>query len=294
MASLLIARHEKLVLEEYFNGWTADRTHTTQSVSKSVTSLLAGMAVDRGLLSIDAPMTSYFPEYAPIANLDDRKGAMTVRHLLMMETGFDWSEATYEGSPLDRMNTCGCDWLRFVLDWPMREPPGTRWEYVSGGTIVLGAIVGSAVGQPLYRFAHEQLDAPLGISGSTWIVGSQNLVTHAGGGLRLRPRDMLKIGQLVLNGGNWRGVQVVSERWIRESTAPLITNVTTFGTWPASYGYLWWRLPEGVIAAIGIRGQWIFIVPSASLVMTATGEVDANFLSAPTALYRYVLPSLGR
>ena len=295
VTSLLIARHEKLVLEEYFNGWTADRTHTTQSVSKSVTSLLAGMAVDRGLLSIDAPMTSFFPEYAPIANFDDRKRAMTVRHLLMMETGLDWSEAAYEGSPLERMNTCGCDWLRFLLDWPMREPPGTRWEYVSGGTILLGAIVASAVGQPLYRFAHEQLDAPLAISGSTWVVSAQNNgVTHAGGGLRLKPRDMLKIGQLVLNGGNWRGVRVVSESWIRESTTPLITNVATFGTWPASYGYLWWRLPEGVTAAIGRWGQWIFIVPSANLVMTATGEVDANFLSAPTALYRYVLPALTR
>ena len=164
MTSLVIARHEKLVLEEYFNGWTADRTHTTQSVSKSVTSLLAGMAVDRGLLSIDAPVTSFFPDYAPIANLDDRKRAMTVRDLLMMETGLDWSEATYEGSPLDRMNACSCDWLRLVLDWPMREPPGTRWEYVSGGTILLGAIVGRAVGLPLYQFAHEQLDAPLAIT----------------------------------------------------------------------------------------------------------------------------------
>jgi CubicO group peptidase (beta-lactamase class C family) len=295
VTSLLIARHEKLVLEEYFDGWTADRTHTTQSVSKSVTSLLAGMAVDRGLLSIDAPVTSFFPEYAPIANLDDRKRAMTVRHLLMMQTGLDWSEATYEGSPLERMNTCGCNWLRFVLDWPMREPPGTRWEYVSGGTIVLGAIVASVVGQPLYQFAHEQLDAPLAIRDSRWVVSSlENGITHAGGGLRLRPRDMLKIGQLVLNGGNWRGVQVVSDRWIRESTTPLITNVTTFGSWPASYGYLWWRLPDGVIAAVGSRGQWIFIVQSANLVVSATGEVDANFLSAPTALYRHVLPSLDR
>jgi CubicO group peptidase (beta-lactamase class C family) len=109
----------------------------------------------------------------------------------------------------------------------------------------------SAVGQPLCRFAHEQLDAPLAISNSTWAVSAQNGATHAGGGLRMRPRDMLKIGQLVLNGGNWRGVQVVSERWIRESTAPWITNVTTFGSWPASYGYLWWRLPDGVIAAVG-------------------------------------------
>jgi CubicO group peptidase (beta-lactamase class C family) len=253
------------------------------------------MAVDRGLLSIDTPVTDFFPEYVPIANLDDRKRAMTVRHLLMMQTGLDWSEATYAGSPLDRMNSCGCDWLRFVLDWPMREPPGTRWEYVSGGTIVLGGIVASAVGQPVYQFSREQLYGPLAISNAFWLVSSlEGGITHTGGGLNMRPRDMLKIGQLVLNGGRWRGGQVVSDRWIRESTAPLITNAQTLGTWPTSYGYLWWRLPEGVIAAVGRWGQWILIVPSANLVVIATGEADANFLSAPTALYRYILPSLIR
>src|SRR6185295_13278014 len=95
VTSLLIVRHEQLVVEEYFGGWTASRVHTLQSVTKSVTSLLAGLAVDRGLLAVSDRVVDYFPAYAPIANLDDRKRAMTVRDLLMMRTGFDWTESQY-------------------------------------------------------------------------------------------------------------------------------------------------------------------------------------------------------
>jgi CubicO group peptidase (beta-lactamase class C family) len=144
--SLLVVRNERLVMEEYFNGWTAARAHTLQSVTKSVTSLAAGLAVERGELGVDDLVTPFFPDYQPIAGLDADKQALTVRDLLTMRTGLDWSEALYAGSPLDRLNTCGCDWVRFVLDWPMREPPGSRWEYVSGGVILLGAVIGRASG----------------------------------------------------------------------------------------------------------------------------------------------------
>jgi CubicO group peptidase (beta-lactamase class C family) len=95
---------------------------------------------------VDDLVTPFFPDYQPIAGLDADKQALTVRDLLTMRTGLDWSEALYAGSPLDRLNTCGCDWVRFVLDWPMREPPGSRWEYVSGGVILLGAVIGRASG----------------------------------------------------------------------------------------------------------------------------------------------------
>src|SRR5262249_12694922 len=132
IASLLVARHGRLVVEEYFNGWSAERPHTMQSVTKSVDSLLTGLAVRAVRLSIYDPVRRFFPGYEPIANLDARKSSMTVRHLLTMRTGLDWTEDPYAGSPLQRLNDCFCDWIRFVLDWRMREQPGTRWEYVSG------------------------------------------------------------------------------------------------------------------------------------------------------------------
>ena len=174
----------------------------------------------------------------------------------------------------------------------MREQPGTRWEYVSGVVIVLGGIVGVATGQRFDLFAADRLFAPLGVLGASWISGLPGGLPHSGGGLFMRPRDMAKLGQLVLGGGRWRGTPIVSEAWVRESTQPLLPNVRTFGARAADYGYLWWRLPGGVITAAGAQGQWIFAVPGADLVMIATGEADGNFLSAPDFLYSHVLPAV--
>src|SRR5205085_4909536 len=131
-------------------------------VTKSVVSLVTGIAAAAGRLSPDDPVTRFFPSYEPIANLDDRKAALTVRNLLTMRTGFDWSEDPYAGSPLQRLNDCRCDWIRFVLDWRMREPPGARWEYVSGGAILLGGIIGAATGSRLDLFASASLFDPIG------------------------------------------------------------------------------------------------------------------------------------
>jgi len=182
------------------------------------------MAIDRGRLSIADHAVDFFPGYRPIANLDERKGAITVRDLLTMRTGLDWSEGVYPGSPPQQLNDCRCDWLRFILDWPMC--------------------------------------------------------------------DMAKIGQLVLDGGRWRGTQIVSESWIRESTQPRLPSVQSFGAYGAAYGYLWWALPRGIITASGAQGQWIFVIPSMSLVVVVTGESDANFLSGPDLLYNHVLPAV--
>ena len=291
ITSLLIARRDQLVVEEYFYGWTIDRPHTMQSVTKSVTSLLAGLAVDRGRLAVTDRAVDLFADYAPISNLDDHKRALTVRDLLTMRTGLDWSESSYAGSPLERLNTCQCDWLRFVLDWPMREPAGSRWEYNSGGTILLGGIVGRAVGQRIDVFAAAELFGPLGAQGANWFSGLPDGLPHTGGGLNLRPRDAAKIGQIVLGDGRWRGRQIASASWIRESTEPLLFAVRSLGGRLADYGYLWWRLPGGVITASGARGQWIFIVPDKQLVVVSTAGSDTDFSSAPTFLYSHVIPA---
>jgi CubicO group peptidase (beta-lactamase class C family) len=129
MTSLLIVRDSKLIVEEYFNGCSAERVHTLQSVTKSVTSLLVGIALDRDMIpNVEAKVLSFFPEYAEIKNLDKRKAAMRLQDLLTMRTGLDWSERSYTGSPLQQLNESRSDWLRFVLDWPMREESGTRFE----------------------------------------------------------------------------------------------------------------------------------------------------------------------
>jgi CubicO group peptidase (beta-lactamase class C family) len=291
VTSLVIARNAQLVVEEYFGNWTGDRPHTMQSVTKSVTSLLAGLAVDRGQLAVTDRVVDFFPDYAPVANLDHRKRAMTVRDLLMMQTGLDWSETPYTGSPLQRLNTCGCDWLRLVLDWPMREAPGTRWEYNSGGVITLGGLIGRATGQRVDLWAATELFGPLEIRAVSWFSGLPDGLPHTGGGLDLRPRDAAKIGQLVLDNGRWRGREIVSAAWIGESTLPRLTGIGRFGPYPADYGYLWWRLPGGVITASGARGQWIFVVPDRNLVVATTAEADGDFLAGADFLYNHVLPA---
>lgn len=290
--SLLIVRNERLVVEEYFNGWTSAGSHTQQSVSKSVTSLAAGLAVDRGLLRLTDRATTFFPDYAPLRALDGNKEALTVRDLLMMRSGLDWSEQIYAGSPLQRLNDCGCDWLRFVLDWAMREPPGSRWEYVSGGVILLGGIIGRAAGQRIDRFLDEQLFAPLGVQSARWIGGLPDGLPHTGGGLYLRPRDMAKLGALVVNDGRWQGLQLMSSAWMRESTQPMIQAGYTFAGRSTMYGYLWWGLPGDIVTASGARGQWIFADRQRRLVMVSTAENDnAQSTAAVQFLYSHVLPA---
>jgi CubicO group peptidase (beta-lactamase class C family) len=295
VASVLVARHGRLVFEEYFNGWSAGQPHTMQSVTKSVVSLVAGVAAASGRLSLDDPVTRFFPSYQPIANLDARKAALTVRDLLTMRTGLDWVEDPYAGSPLQRLNDCRCDWIRFVLDWRMREPPGTRWEYVSGGVILAGAIVGAATGARLDQFADAALFGPLGASPVSWAQGLPDGLPHGGGGLYLRPRDAAKIGELMLDQGRWQGRQVVDPAWIQESTVRVDRGLRVWGGRSFDYARLWWMTSDGagdIVTASGALGQWIFVAPRQQLVVVSTADDDNRFSAAVEFLFSHVLPSV--
>lgn len=296
VTSLLLARNGSLAVEEYFENFQGTTRHTMQSVTKSVTSLLIGLAADRGHLGIEDPAIQFFPSYAPIANLDARKAGLRVADLLTMRSGFDWNESIYEGSPLQGMNTCGCDWLRWVLDWPMRDVPGTRWEYISGNTILLGGIIGAASGQRMDVFANAELFGPLGTTDAIWIRGLPDSLPHAGGGLYTRPREMIKLGQLVLDEGRWRGQQVVSSAWIRQSTTRVQPNAAVWSGHAFDYAYGWWITSStfgDVITASGARGQFIFVVPGARLVVAMTGENTGSQWASPVStLFSHVLPGV--
>jgi uncharacterized protein (TIGR03437 family) len=302
--SLLIVRNGHLVVEEYFNGWGPNDLHTLQSVTKSVTSLLTGVALQQGKLpGVEAKALDYFAEYQPIQNLDARKSALRVQDLLTMRTGMDWSEGIYAGSPLQRMNECACNWLRFVVDWPMREQPGMRFEYNSGGTIMLGGAVQKAAGMRVENFAAEHLFAPLGITRFNWFPGTGNFVVHTGGGLNMRPLDMAKLGYLVLRNGRWDDRQIVSAAWISESMRHWVSYPRTFAGRPVDYGYLWWlfsldatRAAQGpefdIYAASGAQDQWIFAVPKYDLIVVFTGNTSATFAQPVSFLYTDILPAI--
>jgi CubicO group peptidase (beta-lactamase class C family) len=301
--SLIVIRQGYLAVEEYFNGGTESQVHTLQSVTKSVTSLLVGIAISQGSIpGIDRSVLSFFPEYPDLANLDDRKRAMTLRDLLTMRTGLDWSENPYQGSPLEQLNNSHGDWLRLVLDWPMREPPGTHFEYNSGGVITLGGVLFNSTGVPADVFARQYLFDPIGIGASSWYRGNPNGLPHMGGGLSLRAVDMARIGYLVLRKGRWGEAQVVPEDWLRASLTPAVNPGWTFAGHRVDYGYLWWLLPlsgtgptddpAGVIyTASGAQGQWIFVIPRYDMVVAVTSNTQ-QFDVPVRFLYEDILPAV--
>jgi len=282
--SLLVIRHGYLAVEEYFRGYDRERKHPVYSDTKSITSLLIGIALERGNIpSVGTTLLSFFPEYPSVANPDARKSAITLADVLTMRAGFSWNEwsTTYGDTqnPTYQLATSN-DWVKFMLDLPMSDQPGTRFQYNSGATVLLSGIIRNTTGKQTEAFAREQLFGPLGITDYQWDRGAQGL-TNTGWGLNLRPYDMAKIGYLVLNNGSWYGQQIVASSWLETSTTKHATPSAQF-----NYGYQWWLLPiqnraghtpqaNDVKFAWGYGGQFIFVVPSLDMVVVSTaGNYD--------------------
>ena len=282
--AVLLARGGKLVFERYFKGsdeingrrmesvaFDADTLHNIKSVSKSVASLALGIAIDRGLIrSVDEPIFSFFPELSDLRSPE--KDRLRLAHALTMTMGLKWVEAVpdNEGNNDEERMHMAPDPCRYVLSLPVTAPPGQEFFYNTGALTLVSAIVRKATGRPLDEFARAVLFEPLGITGFEWIRVKGD--ADAGGGLRLRPRDMVKIGQLVLAGGRWNDRQVVSKAWIDASTTPRTEASSNY-----SYGYLWWlgRSPFNGRevhwpAGLGRGGQSIHIVPELDLVVAVT------------------------
>jgi CubicO group peptidase (beta-lactamase class C family) len=319
--SILIVKDGNLVFEEYFSGEDAvitaealnfvyrdfDRNtlHFQASVSKSITSILFGIAIDKGFIrGIDGKMFSYFPGYADLN--DAEKDKITVAHMLNMTTGLPWDDSTYphDDPRSDEYKVLmGEDPVGFVLGLPVVEPPGTNFEYNSGTTVFLGEIVRKTSGLLLPDFAQQYLFTPLGIFSFSWInCFNSDGVCFASGGLYLRSRDMAKIGQLFLNEGMWNGTSIVSAEWVRDSTRASI--VPPGGSSPlheivTGYGHQWWMVTfsgsnmSGYMAA-GWGGQYIIVFPDLEMVVIFTqgdfgfDEVDVFY----SIFYDYIIPAV--
>ncbi|HJU19607.1 MAG TPA: serine hydrolase domain-containing protein [Stellaceae bacterium] len=318
---VVIVRHGALVYEHYFTGrdqrwpelqhWrepsrtmphNANTLHDLQSITKSIVAILVGIALDRGLLkSVDAPVLSFFPQYADLRTPD--RDRLTLRNLLSMTSGLIWTSVSTRS--VERMDAAP-DPYRFVLDQPLEATPGKIWNYNGGGVEVLGAIVKKVSGQPLDRFAKQALFDPLGITDWQW-ARMPNGAPAASWGLRLRPRDLAKIGQLVLNRGLWHGRRVVSAAWIREMTAAHSPSGWLSAIADA-YGYLWWRGHASLdnrniawVGGIGHGGQRLYVVPSRDLVVAVTagnykffGAEDPAGDTALDRALRAAMPGEGR
>jgi CubicO group peptidase (beta-lactamase class C family) len=312
--SVVVVRHRKLVFEQYFPGedqpwgqpegqheFTATTKHDMRSASKSVTSLLVGIAIDRRLIAdVDEPVLKFFPDKAAVkqAGWD----AITLRHLLTMSSGIKWDEARDWTDPKNDEPhlTFEADPIGYVLAKPIAAPPDALWTYNGGGTELLGNILERASGKPLEAFAREVLFQPLGITDIEWKAYKNGKIAAAAG-LRLRPRDAAKLGQLVLNRGQWNGQQVVSADWIAQSITPRFQAIGFFGS-TLFYGYQWWMgrsLAGGKeikwIGAFGWGGQRLFIVPELDLVMMTTAAQygqPKEGLAAIDILSNIVIPSV--
>jgi CubicO group peptidase (beta-lactamase class C family) len=309
--AVLVAHAGKLVFERYFTGsdeingrrvesiaFDAGTLHNIKSVSKSVTSLALGIALDRGLIrSVNEPIFSFFPELSDLRSAE--KDRIELRHALTMSMGLKWVEATPATGDYDndesRMHMAS-DPCRYVLSLSVTAPAGQEFFYNTGALTLVSAIMRKAAGRPLDEFAREALFEPMGISEFEWtrVKGDSD----AGGGLRLRPRDMAKIGQLVLAGGRWNDRQIVSKAWIDASMAPRLE-----ATSPYFYGYLWW-LGRSLVnerevhwaAALGRGGQSIRIIPELDLVVVATAgyyqDYSPQAFQVQSGVFRDVLRAI--
>jgi CubicO group peptidase (beta-lactamase class C family) len=309
VTSVLVARHGKLLYEQYFDDGGAEALRNTRSVTKTVAGMLVGAAVDRGLLAPDTPVLPYFRDREPLAYPDARKGRITVEDLLTMSSMLECDDNNeYSRGNEERMYLME-DWSRFYLDLPVRgfpewtprpeaSPYGRAWSYCTAGVTLLGPVLEKATKRSVPEFAAQALFAPLGIGRVQWPMQPLG-AAMTGGGIGMRSADLLKLGQLYLAGGKWEGRQVISSAWVKASIAPH-ANVRE----GVDYGYLWWLQSFAVAgrtvptyAMSGMGGNKVYVLPqqAAVVVITTTNyRVKGAHPLSEQLLTTHIVPELLR
>lgn len=308
--AVLVVRRGKLVMDRYFTGtderWgtssgkvvhTAEQMHDLRSITKSVVSLLVGIAIGEGKFpSIDSSAIDFFPEHAPARTTANAR--ITFRHLLYMSSGIAWNESLpYRSSAnSESLMNAALSPLRYVFSQPVVTPPGTTYNYNGGNTFILGSAIDKVVGE-LAAYARVKLFERLDFGLSEWVYMPQGRDPAYASGLRLRPRDTAKLGQIMLTDGVWNGRQVLPKGWSAESIKPRIN-----GSGAYFYGYQWWlgrSLVQGRehtwFAGFGEGGQRLFVVPSLELVvMINAGDYGGPLQNViPTAIFNdLVMPAI--
>ena len=266
--SVLIVRNGKIVADAYYAPYVAGIRHDLRSVTKSFLSTLIGVLVQQGKLeSVERPMLDFFPDRT-IANLDDRKKAITVQNLLDMASGIAWVEQVHTpDESLFRMYASP-DPTGFVLDQPMADPPGEKFNYKGGDPYLLSALINKLTGQNALELARKELLASLGITDVRWApVDKQGVVTGEAG-MRVTPHDMAKLGYLYLRDGMWEGRRIIPSAWVERARNGKVA--TSFG----KYANLWWSVPDrDAFMALGRHGQLIAVFAKLDVVVVMTGVV---------------------
>ena len=284
--SLLIARHGKLVLDEYFNDFSADRPHDVRSAGKSVTTLMLGRAIEDGAkMGPQTRVYDYLNRYAPFAHFDSRKARMTVGNLMSMQSGLacdDNDDASPGNEATMQSQTAQPDWYKYTLDLPMIADPGTRAIYCSADINLLGAVISTATHRRLADYLIDRFARPMQFQRyGIWLVPPPVSDGYMAGGDLFRPRDFLKFGQLFLNRGYWNGVPIIDDAWLRT----IAMKRATIEAGGGDYGYGWHLIDYDVngttvhaINAGGNGGQLLFVFPHLDMTVMITA---ANYNQYP-------------
>jgi len=312
-------KDNKLVFEEYWAGhdfgfsspnyhgryvqFDRNTRHNTHSATKSITSALVGIAIDRALIdSVAEKIFRYLPNHQTLNN--EGRENITIENALTMSSGLRWSEwGVSLSSPQHDMVQFNqsSDPIRYLLSKPLVATPGTSFCYNGGTVDLLGVIVANAAETSLQSFSKNNLFGPLGITNYAWTTLTPSGLPCAHGDIYMTPRDMAKFGCLFLNDGSWKGVQIISAEWVQRSTSYHISPGVSWvdGSWVDGYGYLWWLTTYhsggqslDAFRAHGWGGQQIIVFPTLSMVVVFTGANYVTNEPCDAIVEQFILPAL--
>lgn len=302
--AVIVENNDNIIFEEYFNGFNKDSRHDIRSSFKSITSLLAGIAIDKKLIALDDRLERFFPELK-----DENKSNISIQNLLEMRSGLNCEEFYGLGPYCEDEMAETEDWVAFCLGIDLVQNPGINWSYNSIVPMLIGEIITRVSGMTVMEFAERNLFQPLGIEDYKWTISPSGQGMTAGS-FFMRPMDMLKIINLVRNKGDWKGKQIISSAWIETSTDCDIVidySFTRYSRIPnakyqsARYGFFWYReqlkhkdIDTEVLFASGNGGQYMMSVPEYNLAVVFTGSNYGNWRGKLPfeIMLKYIIPAI--
>jgi CubicO group peptidase (beta-lactamase class C family) len=283
--SLMLVRHGFVVAERWWAPAAPEVASDVWSLSKSFTSTAVGLVITEGRLALTDRVVDLLPEEVP-AEVPERLARLTVRHLLTMTTGHATESLPDDERPTEPR------WAQRILAQPLDFEPGTHFQYNSGATYLLSAIVQSVTGMPLLEYLRPRLFEPLGIHNPTWLRSPQG-VDAGGWGLSIRTEDIAKFGQLYLQRGQWDGESLIPSDWIAEATRRQVSNgdPAQADDWTQGYGYQFWRCRNGAYRGDGKLGQFCVVMPDRDAVLALTGDVE-DMSTELNLVWEHLLPAL--
>ncbi len=297
MDSTILIIGGDLVFEHYFGSFKMDQQHDLRSVTKSIRALLVGIAIDKGYIdSIEDPIFKYLKSHQVKKNKHPAKQQITIKHLLTMSTGLECNDWDKKSKGQEDKVYKKKDWIQYTLDLPVKNEPGAVAYYCSMGAILVAEVIEQASGMGIDAFAKKYLFKPLGISNYSWgHTSKKKSILSSGKRLYMTTRDLAKLGQLVLQGGQWQGTQLISKMWIEQATTAQVKLAQL------DYGFFWWNIPfhvggnqYNIKTATGNGGQYIFVSPELNMVAVFTGSAyNSEEDKLPFAIIKDVfLPTL--